>query len=63
MEEAIDANVGRRPIRETLAALDTLDQRILHHLRNRRSGAGCSRGDSDDKRPTPRPDHIRFGVR
>lgn len=31
--EIIDANVERRPISETLAALDTLDRRILHQLR------------------------------
>jgi hypothetical protein len=63
MEEAIDANVGRRPIRDTLAALDTLDRRIAQHLRNRRSDRTCSRGEPPDERPSPRPDHVRFGVR
>jgi hypothetical protein len=36
LEETVDANMHRRPVRETLAQLDALDDRILHHLAEQR---------------------------
>jgi len=51
LQALIDRNSGRRPIAETLAALDTLDDRILEHLSGAmstsRPAAGASNGSSD----------------
>lgn len=38
MNDTIDRNLGRRPVADTVADLDTLDERILAHLRSGRQG-------------------------
>ena len=40
MNDTIDRNLRRRPVADTVADLDTLDERILTHLRQGRQGGG-----------------------
>ncbi len=40
MNDTIDRNLRRRPVADTVADLDTLDERILAHLRQGRQGGG-----------------------
>ncbi len=40
MNDTIDRNLRRRPVADTVADLDTLDERILSHLRQGRQGGG-----------------------
>lgn len=58
LERAIDANSGRRPVSETLADLNALDERIVDHLEGRRK----VRPLKDPNRPRPDPDGGRRGV-
>lgn len=47
LDAAIDATTRRRPVRDTIAELDTLDDRIAEHLRAHRPDGGAA--------PPPRP--------
>lgn len=59
MHKVIDKNLRRRPVAETLAALDTLDDRIIEHLeRNQRRDRGPA-VDAEPGRPEIRRDHVR----
>lgn len=61
MHEVIDRNLRRRPVAETLAALDTLDDRIIEHLeRNARPPRAPEPEDgSEAGRGPARRDHVR----
>jgi hypothetical protein len=55
LERTVDARAGRRPVREALAHLETLDERIAEALRRRhREDARRERG-VDDAAPKRRP--------
>lgn len=43
LEEVLDANMHRRPVRETLSQLDALDDRILRHLTDQRGENSAER--------------------
>lgn len=61
MHEVIDRNLRRRPVAETLAALDTLDDRIIEHLeRNARPPRAPEPEDQAEAGRGPaRRDHVR----
>lgn len=68
MERAIDQTMRRRPVADVLADLDTLDERILTYLQDRRLQRPASAGDLvDDELPDgvvalargPKPDRVR----
>ncbi|HET7486495.1 MAG TPA: hypothetical protein VFJ85_01105 [Acidimicrobiales bacterium] len=58
MNEVIDATMGRRPVGDILADLDTLDDRILGHLQ----GAAPASAEAPvvPIGPRPRPDRVRW---
>jgi hypothetical protein len=66
MEEVIDARQGRRPVAETLAALDRLDDAIIGHLEGLRGRARLQllSGGDDETSPVAagrrRTDHVRW---
>jgi len=47
LEQAITEHGRRRPVKETIAALDDHDQRILRHLQGQPAAAGLAGHDSD----------------
>jgi hypothetical protein len=62
MHKVIDKNLRRRPVAETLADLDTLDDRIVEYLeRNARRGPDRRHDEegTESGRPHVRPDHVR----
>ena len=61
MHAVIDRNLCRRPVAETLAALDTLDDRIIEHLeRNARPPRAHEPEDQPEPGRAPaRRDHVR----
>ncbi len=56
-QPVIDAASGRTPASETIAALDTLDARIIEHLESRQGAGKRSRSAEDSDQPwvAPRP--------
>lgn len=55
VQPVIDAASGRTPASETIAALDTLDARIIEHLESRRGGGKGSRSAEDSDQPWVAP--------
>lgn len=60
MHKVIDENLRRRPVAETLANLDSLDDRIIEHLeRSQRRDSDRGPEPSEPGRPEIRRDHVR----
>jgi hypothetical protein len=55
IQPTIDAASGRRSSAETVAELDTLDERIKQHLEGKRGHATRSRPDTDAPWTAPAP--------